>query len=118
MGRQVFFILIIQQESFAMPLSPRSPTTASSLRNLIGSSPTRLSSKVCMNVIRAIQDASDGHKGAMVSGLTAAFVMVSELTGISIPDLVVYAKNGMTDGEIRYPEYRACEDFLVNEVFN
>lgn len=100
-----------------MPLSPRSPTTSASLRNLMASSPTRKSSLVCMEVIRAIQNASDGHKGAMLSGLTSAFVMVSELTGINIPDLVVYAKNAMTDGEKRYPEYRACETFLVNEVF-
>ena len=71
-----------------------------------------------MQVIRAIQDAAFEHKGAMVAGLAQAFLLVSELTGLSVSDLMTYARNAMTDGEVRYPEYRACEAFLVNEVFS
>ena len=96
--------------------SSSSSLSPSLLRDLMGNTPTRLSSLVCLEVIRAIQNAANGHRGAMLSGLTAAFVLVSERTGISVPDMMIYARNAMTDGERRYPEYKACADFLENEV--
>ena len=69
-----------------------------------------------MAVISAIQNFP--NKGSMLSGLTSCFVLVSELTGISIPDLIVYAKNAMTDGNDRYPQYRAAKDFIEKEILS
>lgn len=92
------------------------PISLSSLRDLIGNAPVKETSKVCMSVINAIQDCP--NKGSMLAGLTSAFVLLSEIVGISIPDMVVYSKNAMTDGIDRLPQFRACQDFIKHEIFN
>lgn len=52
----------------------------------------------------------------MLSGLCASFILVSELSGIPVPDLLTLSKNAMTDGENWIPEYRAVRDFIKHEV--
>ena len=90
--------------------------STTTLRNLMGNANVKESAKVCMSIINAIQDCPD--KGSMLSGLTAAFVLVSEHINISIPDMIVYSKNAMTDGQDRLPQFRACQDFIRHEIFN
>ena len=90
--------------------------STSALRDLMGNADVKLSSRVCMSVINAIQDCPD--KGSMLAGLTSAFVLLSEYVNISIPDMVVYSKNAMTDGIDRLPQFRACQDFIRHEIFN
>ena len=69
-----------------------------------------------MAVISALQ--SEQHKGAAVTGLTSAFVLLSEIIGINIPDLIVMTKNHMTDGQFRYPQFEAAKEYLAKEIFN
>lgn len=90
-----------------------SPTT---LRQQMASAPVELSSQACMAVVSALQNY--GHKGAMLSGLTSAFILVSELTGISVPDMCLYAKNAMSYGEGRYPQYKAVGEFIDKEILS
>lgn len=92
------------------------PVSLSSLRDLMGNAPSKETAKVCMSVINAIQDCP--HKGSMLAGLTSAFVLLSEVVNISIPDMVVYSKNAMTDGIDRLPQFRACQEFITKEIFN
>ena len=85
-------------------------------RDLLGSAPLPETARVCMAVISALQ--SEQHKGAVVNGLCSAFVLVSELIGVSIPELVVMTKNHMTDGQFRYPQFEASKEYLAKEIFN
>lgn len=88
----------------------------SSLRDSLGSAPVDLTANCCMAVISAIQNCP--HKGSMLAGLTSAFVLVSELTGIRIPDIITYTKNAMTDGQARLPQFNAAQDFIAREILN
>jgi len=85
------------------------------LRQQMASANQRHSARAAMAVVSSLQD-FQMSKGAMLSGLCASFILVSELTGIHIPDLLMYAKNAMTDGENWIPEYRAVRDFIEKEM--
>jgi len=90
--------------------------SSTTLRQQMASAPLAQSSQACMAVVSTLQNYP--NKGAMLSGLTSCFVLVSELTGIRVPDLIVYAKNAMTDGNDRYPQYRAAKDFIEKEILS
>jgi hypothetical protein len=90
--------------------------SSTTLRQQMASASLSQSSQACMAVVSALQNFP--RKGDMLSGLTSCFVLVSELTGISIPDLITYAKNAMTDGNDRYPQYRAAKDFIEKEILS
>lgn len=90
--------------------------SSTTLRQQMANAPLQQSSQACMAVVSALQNFP--NKGAMLSGLTSCFVLLSELTGITIPDLIVYAKNAMTDGDSRYPQYRAVAEFIEKEILS
>ena len=91
-------------------------TPTSKLRDLMGNANVKETAKVCMSVINAIQDCP--YKGSMLSGLTSAFVLLSEYVNIPISDMIVYSKNAMTDGQDRLPQFKACQEFIKHEIFN
>lgn len=88
----------------------------SGLRDQLNSAPVVLTANCCMAVISSLQ--SCPHKGSMLAGLTAAFVLVSELTGIRIPDIITATKNAMTDGQARLPQFAASQDFIAKEILS
>ncbi|WP_303237183.1 hypothetical protein [uncultured Bilophila sp.] len=69
-----------------------------------------------MSVADAVQHSP--LRGARLLGLTCAFLLAAEATGLSVPDLMGMARNCMNDGEGRRPEFRAVDDFINNEILN
>lgn len=89
----------------------QSPST---IRDLIGNTPLVSAARCAMSALDAIQTEPD--KGAQFLGLAAAFLLAAEVSGLSIPDLMGYARNVINHAEGRRPEFEAVAAYAACEM--
>lgn len=51
-------------------------------------------------------------------GLACAFLIAAEQSGISVTDMMAYARNCMNDAEGKRPEFAATADYINKEIIN
>ena len=88
----------------------------SRLRDLIGNCPVKEAANACMEVADAIQ--RHENKGARLMGLATAFLIAAEEAGITISDLMTYARNCMNHAEGRRTEFKAVSTYINKEIIN
>lgn len=86
----------------------------SKLRDLVGNAPLKDASMAAMSIIDAVQNCKDN--GVKVLGLTAAWLLIVESSGISVSDLLAYSRNCINTAEGRRPEFKAVESYINNEI--
>lgn len=86
----------------------------SKLRDLIGSAPLTDASQAAMAVVDSIQGCR--NNGIKLLGLSAAFLLIVEESGISVSDLLAYTRNCINTAEGKRPEFKAVHRYITNEV--
>lgn len=86
------------------------------LRDLMGNCSVREAAQCCMAVASAIQN--NPKQGPRLMGLACAFLIAAEQSGISVTDMMAYARNCMNDAEGKRPEFAATADYINKEIIN
>lgn len=90
-------------------LSPR-------LRDLMANCSVREAARCCMAVASGVQTNPD--QGSRLMGLACAFLLAAEQSGISVTDMMSYARNCMNDAEGKRPEFAAAADYINKEIIH
>lgn len=91
-------------------------TLAPRLRDLMGNCSMREAAQCCMATVSAVQTNPD--QGSRLMGLACAFLLAAEQSGISVTDMMIYARNCMNDAEGKRPEFAAVADYINKEIIN
>lgn len=86
----------------------------SSLRDQLGNASLPHAAQAAMSVADAIQNFP--AKGVRLMGLTSAFLLAADESGIPVPDLMSMARNCVNHAEGRRPEFAAVADFIKHEI--
>lgn len=86
------------------------------LRDLAANCDLRQAANACMATANAVQ--RFGNPGVRLIGLATAFLIAAEAAGISVTDMMVYARNCMNTAEGRRVEFKATTDYIVKEIIN
>lgn len=84
------------------------------LRDRMGNAPLQGASEATMTVVNALQNYPD--KGVRLMGVSAAFLIMADESGLSVPDLMSMARNCVNHADGRRPEFAAVGDYIRNEV--
>ncbi|OXS28346.1 MAG: hypothetical protein BCS36_01165 [Desulfovibrio sp. MES5] len=82
----------------------------------MGNCSVREAAQCCMAVANAIQE--NPKQGPRLMGLACAFLLAAEQSGISVTDMMTYARNCMNDAEGKRPEFAATADYINKEIIN
>lgn len=86
------------------------------LRDQTANCNLRLAARCCMSVVNGMQQADD--PGVRLMGLSAAFLLAADVSGIPPADLMAYARNCIHDAEGRRPEFAAAAHYIEQEVIH
>lgn len=99
-----------------MPSILMSENITQKLRDQIANCDMRQAARCCMAVVNGVQHAP--VPGLRLMGLSAAFVLAAEASGIPPVDLMAYARNCIHTAEGRRPEFAAAARYIEQEVIN
>ena len=85
------------------------------IRDLTANCPVREAANSCMAVIDAVQKYP---KRSQLMGITTAFLLASEQAGLSVSDLMAYARNCINTAEGKRPEFKAAEVYIEKEIIH
>lgn len=86
----------------------------STIRDLVGNASLVSTARCAMSALDAVQTEPD--KGAQFLGLAAAFLLAAEVSGLSVPDFMGYARNAINHAEGRRPEFEAVATYVAYEM--
>ena len=85
------------------------------LRDMAANCPVREAANSCMAVIDAIQKYP---RRSQLIGIATAFLLTAEQAGLSVSDLMTYARNCINTAEGKRPEFKAAETYIEKEIIN